>query len=468
MSLRLRLTLIYTGVLSSVLLLLSVVVYSLISILFVNLVDSRLGEAADQIVTTLWANPSGEIEIDTDALNIADNYYYQVWSADNRLLVYSDSASELDLSLDSIGMNEGVPNYREVNVNRVDFRVLTMPLQVEGNQVGYLQVGLALTEIREAQRFIQIVFSVAVVFSILVAEIVGWLVTGHALAPLQTMVQVTRQISSSDDLSRRIPVIPGRSDEINELILAFNRTLVRLERLFDAQRRFLADVSHELRTPLTVIKGNVGLMRLMKSPDAESLDSIDSEVDRLTRLVGDLLLMAQAETGKLPLSMAPVALDDLLFEVFNQLKILSKGEHDIQIEKIEPVRIIADRDRIKQVLLNLGSNAIKFTPRGGKIHLSLEALGKWVRIQVSDEGAGISKDEMNHLFERFYKADKARGRVDKQTGFGLGLPIAYWIVRNHGGRIDVESEPGAGTTFHVWLPLSLTEIPTQPSSLNSD
>jgi len=468
MSLRLRLTLIYTGVLSSVLLLLSVVVYSLISILFVNLVDSRLGEAADQIVTTLWANPSGEIEIDTDALNIADNYYYQVWSADNRLLVYSDSASELDLSLDSIGMNEGVPNYREVNVNRVDFRVLTMPLQVEGNQVGYLQVGLALTEIREAQRFIQIVFSVAVVFSILVAAIVGWLVTGHALAPLQTMVQVTRQISSSDDLSRRIPVIPGRSDEINELILAFNRTLVRLERLFDAQRRFLADVSHELRTPLTVIKGNVGLMRLMKSPDAESLDSIDSEVDRLTRLVGDLLLMAQAETGKLPLSMAPVALDDLLFEVFNQLKILSKGEHDIQIEKIEPVRIIADRDRIKQVLLNLGSNAIKFTPRGGKIHLSLEALGKWVRIQVSDEGAGISKDEMNHLFERFYKADKARGRVDKQTGFGLGLPIAYWIVRNHGGRIDVESEPGAGTTFHVWLPLSLTEIPTQPSSLNSD
>ena len=468
MSLRLRLTLIYTGVLSSVLLLLSVVVYSLISILFVNLVDSRLGEAADQIVTTLWANPSGEIEIDTDALNIADNYYYQVWSADNRLLVYSDSASELDLSLDSIGMNEGVPNYREVNVNRVDFRVLTMPLQVEGNQVGYLQVGLALTEIREAQRFIQIVFSVAVVFSILVAAIVGWLVTGHALAPLQTMVQVTRQISSSDDLSRRIPVIPGRSDEINELILAFNRTLVRLERLFDAQRRFLADVSHELRTPLTVIKGNVGLMRLMKSPDAESLDSIDSEVDRLTRLVGDLLLMAQAETGKLPLSMAPVALDDLLFEVFNQLKILSKGEHDIQIEKIEPVRIIADRDRIKQVLLNLGSNAIKFTPRGGKIHLSLEALGKWVRIQVSDEGAGISKDEMNHLFERFYKADKARGRVDKQTGFGLGLPIAYWIVRNHGGRIDVESEPGAGTTFHVWLPLSLTEIPTQPSSLNSE
>lgn len=468
MSLRLRLTLIYTGVLSSVLLLLSIVVYSLISILFVNLVDSRLGEAADQIVTTLWANPSGEIEIDTDALNIADNYYYQVWSADNRLLVYSDSASELDLSLDSIGMNEGVPIYREVKVNRVDFRVLTMPLQVEGNQVGYLQVGLALTEIREAQRFIQIVFSVAVVFSILVAEIVGWLVTGHALAPLQTMVQVTRQISSSDDLSRRIPVIPGRSDEINELILAFNRTLVRLERLFDAQRRFLADVSHELRTPLTVIKGNVGLMRLMKSPDAESLDSIDSEVDRLTRLVGDLLLMAQAETGKLPLSMAPVALDDLLFEVFNQLKILSKGEHDIQIEKIEPVRIIADRDRIKQVLLNLGSNAIKFTPRGGKIHLSLEALGKWVRIQVSDEGAGISKDEMNHLFERFYKADKARGRVDKQTGFGLGLPIAYWIVRNHGGRIDVESEPGAGTTFHVWLPLSLTEIPTQPSSLNSD
>ena len=296
----------------------------------------------------------------------------------------------------------------------------------------------------------------------MIAEIVGWLVTGQALAPLHTMVQVTRRISSTDDLSKRIPVIPGRNDEVNELVLTFNRTLVRLERLFNAQKRFLADVSHELRTPLTVIKGNVGLMRITKTFDEESLSNIDMEVDRLTRLVGDLLLMAQAETGKMPLAMAPVAVDDLLFEVFEQMKVLSKGDHNISIDNVQPVKVTGDRDRLKQVLLNFGSNAVKFTPKLGKITLSLELVGKWVQIIISDEGVGIPEDEMGHLFERFYKSDKSRGRSGKQTGFGLGLPIAYWIVRNHGGRIDVESEMGVGTTFTVWLPLTMTEIPTQP------
>jgi two-component system, OmpR family, sensor kinase len=238
--------------------------------------------------------------------------------------------------------------------------------------------------------------------------------------------------------------------------------LVRLERLFKSQRRFLADVSHELRTPLTVIKGNVGLMRIMHAFDEESLDSIESEVDRLTRLVGDLLLMAQAETGRLPLVLQVVEVDDLLFEVFEQMKVLSKDEHEIRIGNIEPAIVTGDRDRLKQVLLNLGSNAIKFSPENGLILLSLYVREDWVQIRVSDEGPGIPKSEMNQLFERFYRGDKSRTRTEKDVGFGLGLPIAYWIVRNHGGRIDVETEEGKGTAFSVWLPLSQTEIPTRP------
>jgi len=168
--------------------------------------------------------------------------------------------------------------------------------------------------------------------------------------------------------------------------------------------------------------------------------------------VGDLLLMAQAETGKMPLAMAPVAVDDLLFEVFEQMKVLSKGDHNISIDNVQPVKVTGDRDRLKQVLLNFGSNAVKFTPKLGKITLSLELVGKWVQIIISDEGVGIPEDEMGHLFERFYKSDKSRGRSGKQTGFGLGLPIAYWIVRNHGGRIDVDTQQDQGTTFTVWLP----------------
>jgi signal transduction histidine kinase len=228
------------------------------------------------------------------------------------------------------------------------------------------------------------------------------------------------------------------------------------------QRRFLADVSHELRTPLTVIKGNVGLMRMMNAFDEESLRSIESEVDRLTRLVKDLLLMTQAETGKLPLMLETVELDVLLFEVFEQMKILSAGVHDIQIGNIEPAVVTGDRDRLKQVLLNLGSNAIKFSPDNGRITLCLHVKKKRVVIAVSDEGPGIDPKERNYLFQRFYRGDKSRSRTANESGFGLGLPIAYWIIRSHGGNIDVESEVGKGTTFSVWLPISQSEIPTRP------
>ena len=288
------------------------------------------------------------------------------------------------------------------------------------------------------------------------------MVTGQALEPLETMAEVTRQITSTDDLSKRIPVDTGRNDEVGELVLAFNQTLVRLERLFNSQRRFLADVSHELRTPLTVIKGNVGLMRMMNEVDAESLNSIEAEVDRLTRLVGDLLLMAQAETGRMPLMFEPVEIDDLVFEVFEQMKMLSGGKHDIRIKSIEPAIVNGDRDRLKQVLLNIGSNAVKFTPEGEQIWFNLAVSGNWIQIEVVDRGPGISKEEIQHLFERFYRGDKSRSRTQKDVGFGLGLPIAYWIVRNHGGRIDVDSKAGDGTVFTVWLPISLAEIPTRP------
>jgi len=268
------------------------------------------------------------------------------------------------------------------------------------------------------------------------------------------MADIANRIASMEDLSQRIPVTTQQSDEISALALTFNQTFVRLERLFDAQRRFLADVSHEFRTPLTVIKGNVGLMRLMKSFDEESLTSIEMEVNRLTRLVGDLLLMAQAEVGKLPLMLTSVEIDELLFIVYEEMKVLSAGKHDIRFGDIEPVIITGDRDRLKQVLLNLGSNAVNYTPEGGRITLSLKSHQKWVEIIVSDEGQGVPKEEVSRLFERFYRGEKSRTRESETAGYGLGLPIAYWIVRNHGGRIDVDTAAGKGTTFTVWLPKS--------------
>jgi two-component system OmpR family sensor kinase len=462
MSLRLRLTLIYTGLLSGVVLILSIVVYSIVSVVLINEIDLTLQQTSEHIIEQLRADSLGEIVVDSETLNISSGLYYQVWSESDQILLFSKNATDFTSALDPESINGEDPVFSEVNLREMPFRVLSVPLIVDGQASGWLQVGTPLTDLRYTQRLLQIVFAISAMFAIVIAGVVGWLVTAQALEPLETMAQVATRITNTDDLSQRIPVTPGRNDEVGELVLTFNQTLVRLERLFNAQRRFLADVSHELRTPLTVIKGNVGLMRMMREVDEESLTSIESEVDRLTRLVGDLLMMAQAETGRMPLMFEPVELDELVFDVFEQMKVLSDGNHDIEIENIQPVMVTGDRDRLKQVFLNLGSNAIKFTPQGGKISLDLTVTHDWVKVDVIDHGSGIQKNEVRHIFERFYRGDKSRTRSRKDSGFGLGLPIAYWITRNHGGRIDVESEEGKGTKFTVWLPVSQAEIPTRP------
>ena len=462
MSLRLRLTIIYTALLSGVILLLSIVVFSMISVVTTNQVDSELQQSADQIIEAIRADSTGGLAIGSGTLDVSGDVYYQVWLNENRIQIYSDNTIQFPGAMDALAVGSPSPIFRDVVILEDPFRVLTVPLSVGGESFGWLQVSVPIHYLRYTQRLLIFVLGVSALFSLITGGVVGWMVTGQALEPLETMAEVTRQITSTDDLSKRIPVDTGRKDEVGELVLAFNQTLVRLERLFNSQRRFLADVSHELRTPLTVIKGNVGLVRMMNEVDAESLDSIEAEVDRLTRLVGDLLLMAQAETGRMPLIFEPIEIDELVFDVFEQMKTLSGGKHDIRIKSIEPAIINGDRDRLKQVLLNIGSNAVKFTPENEQIWFNLAVSGNWVQIEIVDRGPGISKEEIQHLFERFYRGDKSRTRSKKDVGFGLGLPIAYWIVRNHGGRIDVDSKVGDGTVFTVWLPISLAEIPTRP------
>src|SRR5512143_989344 len=189
------------------------------------------------------------------------------------------------------------------------------------------------------------------------------------------------------------------NDEISNLVESFNQTLERLETLFTSQQRFLADVSHELRTPLTVIKGNVNLMRRMKQVDEESLGTIEDEADRLTRLVGNLLLEAQAESGRLPLQFAPVELDTLLLEVFKEMRVLARERVNIKLTEIDQIVVNGDRDRLKQVLINLVSNAIKYTQPGGDVYLSLAKAGPNARLIVRDTGQGISAEDMPHIFE---------------------------------------------------------------------
>jgi two-component system OmpR family sensor kinase len=296
------------------------------------------------------------------------------------------------------------------------------------------------------------IIAVIAILSMILAAVASWFTIGRALAPVATLTETALQIAHADDLSKRIPYRGSEKNEFGQLIHAFNDTLERLERLFTSQQRFLADVSHELRTPLTVIKGNVDLMRRMGCADEESLTSIEDESDRLSRMVGDLLLEAQAESGKLPLKFGPVELDTLLLDVYKEMRVLARERIQLKVSEIDQVLVNGDPDRLKQVLINLISNAVKYTPAGGEIFLSLGKVGDRARLIVRDTGSGIPAEDLPHIFERFYRAEKSRTRA-KVGGFGLGLSIAYWIVTNHGGEIDVDSQEGQGTTFCIWLPL---------------
>jgi signal transduction histidine kinase len=291
------------------------------------------------------------------------------------------------------------------------------------------------------------------------AAILTWISTQSALAALENARDAALLIMQTNDLSRRIPLPrAGSGLEVDQLVTAFNQNLSRIERLLETQRRFLADVGHELRTPLTVIKGNVGLMQRMRTFDEESLSGISDEVDRLTRLVGDLVLLAQAEAGKLPMGWDPIDLDTVLLEVFRQMTILAEQKQlQLKIGGIDQVVVCGDRDRLTQVLVNLVSNSIKYTQNGGRVTLDLHSDGVHAIITVRDNGPGIPESDLPYIFDRFFRAEKSRRRTRDGKGFGLGLSIAYYIVNGHDGEIEVESKEGEGTTFSVRLPISSGE-----------
>jgi signal transduction histidine kinase len=205
-------------------------------------------------------------------------------------------------------------------------------------------------------------------------------------------------------------------------------------------------------------------MRRMNCTDEESMDSIEGEVNRLTRLVGDLLLLAQAESGKLPMVYKTVELDTILLEVMSQMRVLAGSRVKLKLGEIDQVLVCGDMDRLKQVLVNLVGNAIQYTPEGGEVVVGLGKVENRARLTVSDDGTGIPPEDLPHIFERFYRGEKARTRSRDGKGFGLGLSIAYWIVRNHNGLIEVSNREPHGTTFCVWLPLAKGECVEEPKT----
>lgn len=451
MSLRKRLTLLYTSIMVGVLLVFGTLVYLLLTVSVLDQIDSQLNTASQQIIDRLRINSSGQFNPRSIAgYQPTENLLIQVWDNEGNLQISRPVG--LQEPLDENGLVVAQAFYSSKNLGESRIRVLSVPLETNRGPAGVLQVGLSLSLLDVLQRaLIGILVFLALVLTLMVG-FGTWLLTGQALAPLATVTEVATRITQADDLSRRIPQT-STVDEVGKLITAFNETLERLENLFNTQRRFTADVSHELRTPLTVIKGEVGLMRLTGSIDDESIATIEREVDRLTRLVGDLLLLSQVESGRLELNMTEVELDTVLLEVYQQARTLAGGKLKVELAEIDQVQITGDRDRLKQVLLNLAANAVQYTPTGKTVTLGLRCNKDEVEVYVQDTGPGIPAKDLPHIFDRFYRAESSRKR-DRESGFGLGLSIAQWIVKKHNGRIEVTSKEGEGTLFTVHLPAS--------------
>jgi len=322
-----------------------------------------------------------------------------------------------------------------------------------GGADGYVLTWASLGQLDESTRFLRLMVIGVVVGGTAVAAAGSFAVTGRALRPVAIMTQTARAIAVSRGFARRLEE-PARTDELGRLARTFNEMLGSLEEAYRLQQRFVADAAHELRAPLTAILGNLDLLsRTQEMPAeerAEALAYADAEARRLSRIVGELLTLARADAGQ-GLERRPVELDRVLLDALSEVRPLAEGRQ-LQLERFEPALVKGSADWLKQMVVNLLDNAIKYTPHRALITVELSCSADEATLTVRDAGIGISPEDLPHVFERFYRADPARSR--DPGGTGLGLAIVKWLVDQHEGDISIDSAVGSGTTVTVRLPLS--------------
>jgi signal transduction histidine kinase len=282
---------------------------------------------------------------------------------------------------------------------------------------------------------------------------VGWVVAGRVLRPIGRITSVARDIQATD-LSRRIE-LPGPEDELKQLADTFDAMLARLGAAFAAQRQFTADASHELRNPLAIIRTNVDVALADPHADPDDLRHtmivVKRASDRMARLVDDLLALARRQEPTLEYE--PVDLGVAVTEASDDFVVPAAARQIVLDRAIAPgVVVMGDRDALKRAVANLLDNAVRLAPAGSRIRLATGSEGDRAWIAVADEGPGISPEDQPHVFDRFWRADKARSRAD--GGSGLGLAIVRQIIESHGGEVRLQSKVGVGSSFVLWLPVT--------------
>ncbi len=505
-SLRTRLTVWYGALLAVTLLAFSALVYFTLQQNLSSSMDERLTLRANQLVRDLGPPYLGNILQPEDVapgvqlqstLNefVGTGVYVQLLNQKAAVIATPPNLVGEELPVPPSSRQaivEDRPIFDTVRVSSSSVRLLTEPLHLKdtGEVVGAVQVAESLSPIENTMTAMSRLLASAGAGALLLALGIGWLLTRAALRPVSRITETARHIAATGDYRQRLHVTPprfGHGDELFFLAATFNDMIARLEHMLESQRRLLADTSHELRNPITIIRGNLALLRrdnLSEPSRREAIIEAEEEAARMGRLVADLLLLARADAGDLPsLQRERVDLGELATEVVDRAR-LEAGERRLTVNADSRCVVLGDRDRLKQLTANLVENAIRYSPPNGAVEVSVRASAR-PRVQqrssavrsrnardpgdsaamayltVSDSGIGISPTDLPHVFERFYRADKARSRA--QGGSGLGLSIAQYIAQAHGGTIEAFSDgPNRGSRFMVRLPLAARADPRRP------
>jgi heavy metal sensor kinase len=461
-SIRMRLTLLYVSLLAAVLLLYAAVTSAFFLYNLRQQLDLSLDRDIETVEGSITLTPDGRVRLDSrdgeaNEIEPQASYWLEIWSGGT--VAYRGPQADAPVLSSGPAPGDGSQTYRSVKLAKGPrVRIVSRVHRLEN---GPMVVRLAVSEEPLWEKFWEMaaILAIGLPVAVIITGVAGFAVAGRALQPLASMARRAEQISA-ERLNERL-TIENPDDERGHLGRVFNTTLARLERSFEQLRRFTADASHELRTPLTAIR-SVGEVALQKPGDAaylrDAIGSMLEEANRLTHLVDNLLTMSRADVGRIALQQGEVAVLDLAKESAALLEVMAEEkDQTVHVEGYTSVRVRGDRLILRQALVNLIDNAVKYSPRHGSIVVRVGAESGYAFVEVQDSGSGIAPEHRSKVFERFYRVDKARSR--EQPGTGLGLSIAEWAVGAHGGSIELECEPGPGCTFTMRLPiLSTTEL----------
>jgi signal transduction histidine kinase len=451
MSLRLRLTFLCVALVAVVLAGFALTTYFLAKRNVYNSFDDSLTAQADAVLAIL---PPGQLspqlieqrhdELDAQA---AAGRLFQIRAEDNTVLYSSFRGAD---ELLPAGRSRTRPVFFETNVSGERLRILREPLTSPDHSGGSIEIGRSIAETNESITEIRYALAGGAILALVLTFFPAYYIAGRGLRPIRDVTRLARRIERTGDFSQRLMERHG-SDETGELIATFNQLIERVDQMIAAQAEFLAESSHEMRRPLTILRTNLDILRDPTLPAADRaacLERMSQQARAMSSLVGDLLLLTRDKAQSLEqmhVDFSRLCGDEVAASV-------GFTDNEARVESdIEPgVIVIGDEERLHQMVKNLLENAVAYTPKDGRVTLSLRTEGTSVRLTVEDTGIGIAEEDLPRVFERFYRGEEAKSM--RRDGVGLGLAIAKYVAEGHGGRIAAAARSGGGTSFTVTLP----------------